>query len=163
MHKTEILNSLITFMKRLKYFRWFLSITTSYSQIFVFFYRNQFLLLLDHHHLFSWSYSLLALYPIAALRWRIRSDILVQHYGKFSIVLTISSLEFYRLSSPYYKGTWLRFGRAGFKPVRRRCGDFLHSFVPKLVFKPTQPPVKEHGESPGSKDAELRACHPPCS
>ena len=37
MHKTEILNSQITFMKRLKYFKCSLSITTSYSQIFVFF------------------------------------------------------------------------------------------------------------------------------
>ena len=56
MHKTEIFNSNITFMKRLQYFKCPLSITTSYSQIFVFFYRKQFLLLHHHHHLLlSWS------------------------------------------------------------------------------------------------------------
>ena len=85
MHKTEVLNSQITFMKRLKYFKCSLSITTSYSQIFVFLYRKKFLLLLHHHHLFSWSYSRLALYPIIALRWSMRSNTLAQPYVKFSI------------------------------------------------------------------------------
>ena len=45
MHKTEILNSQITFMERLKYFKCSLSITTSFSQVFIFFYRKKFLLL----------------------------------------------------------------------------------------------------------------------
>ena len=71
--------------EKAKIFKCSLSIT-SYLQIFVFFYRKKFLLLLDHHHLFSWSYSRLALYLITALRWRMRSDTLVQPYRKFSIV-----------------------------------------------------------------------------
>ena len=40
------------------------------------------------------------------------------------------------------QGAWLRAGRPGFDPGCRSGGDFLHSFVSRLVLGFTQPPIK---------------------
>ena len=52
---------------------------------------------------------------------------------------------------------WLRARRPGFDPRCRRGGDFLHSFVSRLLLESTQPTIKW---VPKIKAAERRTIHP---
>ena len=59
------------------------------------------------------------------------------------------------------KGAWLRAGWPGFDPWCRRGGDFIHSFVSRLVLGVHSTSYKmSTGLSPEVKAAERRTSHP---